>query len=112
MPASGTQLSVRLPPRLDAAHQPFVVPDIVDRYMFDAAVVPESERPLFPAKAAGQFRSVSPIHKPSEERGAFFLCHTFECHRIRLIDEETSAACFRMSAHHGMNIPRLPPLII
>src|SRR5688500_3042059 len=87
---------------LHAVHEALKLPDVVDRDMHRAAVVPDRDRPGLPAEAAGDLGTRRVLPEELEQRLAFLGRHPGETLRVGSVDEEPLAAGFGMRAHDRM----------
>ena len=60
--------------------------------MHEATVIPERDRPFFPAKTACEFRADAMFEQELQQRFAFFLGHALERDGERSIHEYAFAA--------------------
>ena len=93
----------RVPGQRQPMHLPPVAPDVVDRVVLHAAVVPEREGARCPVEPAGEFRPGEMVQQEVEQRAAFFFAHVLEPARERGVDVERLAAGLGMGAGHGMH---------
>src|SRR5580704_15157058 len=75
---------------------------VVDRVVLDAAIVPERDRALFPAEAAGEFGPHRVLPQVVEQRRALLLGHVLEADREGAVDVERFATGLDMSADDRM----------
>src|SRR5688572_3039450 len=87
---------------LHAVHEALKLPDVVDRDMHGAAVVPDRDRAGLPAEAAGELGARRVPPEELEQRRALLGRHPGETLRVGPIDEQRLAAGFGMRAHDRM----------
>src|SRR6185437_7090245 len=83
-------------------HQPPAAVIVIDGVMQGAAVVPDRERALRPAEAAGEFRPLDMGEQEIEKRPALALAHILEAGGVNGIDEERLAPALGMQTDDGM----------
>src|SRR6266567_3755272 len=86
----------------NAMHDAAMPVIVVDRIVLGRAIVPEGERSLRPAEAAGEFRPRLMAEEDIEQRRALRLAHALEADGVGGIDIERLAAGFRMRADDRM----------
>src|SRR5688572_29960684 len=87
---------------LHSVHEAPKLPDVIDRDMHGAAVVPHGDRAGLPAEAAGELRARRVLQEELQQRGALLGRHPGKTLRVGPVDEERLASGFGMCAHDRM----------
>lgn len=86
----------------DAVHYPALAMIIVQRIVLHAAIVPERDRALLPAEAAGEFRPDRVLPEEVQQWPALLDRHVLEADREIAVDVEAFPEGHGMGAHHRM----------
>src|SRR5579872_1101474 len=89
----------RVAGKRNAMHDAAEAVIVVDRIVLCRAVVPEGERAVLPAKAAGEFGTGLVAVEKCQKRCALRLGHSGKSHRMRGIDVKRLAPGFGVDAH-------------